>query len=292
MAGARAAASISTTIGVAFATLLVMGGILAGPAILDCSADKHGFGACLRDRIANSGLIPPEAERIDKPVLVSEVPVSEIPGVAAEPPRLAGWIEANANEFAGMPSVSVTLTAPGGSVGAEGLLVGQGNASGKAILAAPTGKILADGEVAVNALSEIEIALAAPMGALSAMGAGNEPVSPAELTLLPKGGVLRAGGGEGTAPALEANAAPVRGIGDLTITGSIGADPVPGGTALTAPEPLPFEEPLIKAEAEMPPLPVTDPRPVIRFDPQFPNVLVLPPPASGEDSSFRTLQLN
>lgn len=256
-----------------------MGGILAGPGILDCSADKNGFGSCLRERLSLSGLVPPEAERIDKPVLVSDTPV------AVEPPRKIGWIEANAHEFGGMPSVSVTLTAPGGSMDAAGWLAGQGQIAGDAALTARGGKIEAGGDVASPSVPDVEVALAAPLGALSATGAGNAPVLPVELTLQPKAGVLGADGGEGLTPVLEANAAPVRGLGDLTITGGVGSDPVPGGTILVAPEPLAFDAPLIKAE-------IADAPPVIRFDPQYPNVLVLPTPDSGEDSSFRMLQLN
>src|SRR3569623_1992676 len=58
LAGARAAASVSLTIGVAFVTLLVAGGILAGPAILDCSHQSGGIGACLRAKEQDAGLLP------------------------------------------------------------------------------------------------------------------------------------------------------------------------------------------------------------------------------------------
>ena len=91
MAGANAATSLSLTISVALATLVVVTGILAGPTILDCARDGSKFGACLRDRVADSGLIAPEGETIEKPELVSETP-PPLPPLVEEPPPPAGWI--------------------------------------------------------------------------------------------------------------------------------------------------------------------------------------------------------
>ena len=103
MAGARAAASLSLTIGVACVTVLIVGGILAGPTILDCSHQPQSFGACLRDRLDHSRLVPIHSEPSQVPVLSSELPASAAP---APPSSIAdnsghpdGWLDARANEY-------------------------------------------------------------------------------------------------------------------------------------------------------------------------------------------------
>jgi hypothetical protein len=46
----------------------------------------------------------------------------------------------------------------------------------------------------------------------------------------------------------------------------------------------------LQAEVGVEPI---EPQPLmIEFNPQYPNVLVLPPPTTGDNSSFRSLQLN
>ncbi len=103
MAGARAAASLSLTIGVAFVTVLIVGGILAGPTILDCSHQPSRFGACLRDRLDHSRLAPVKDEPSQAPVLSSE---SAAPSAPESPPSHQadlghpdGWLDARANEY-------------------------------------------------------------------------------------------------------------------------------------------------------------------------------------------------
>ena len=76
---ARATISVYATLGVATATVAVVGAIIVGPAILDCSRDAGAFGACLRGKAADSGLISPKA--------------------SSEQPTPAGWMEAVANEY-------------------------------------------------------------------------------------------------------------------------------------------------------------------------------------------------
>lgn len=261
MAGARAAASISTTVGVAFATLLVMGGILAGPAIVDCSSDSRGFGSCIRDRMANSGLFSPDTERLDRPSALPsepEIPVSEQPVVTIDPPpQPAGWLEANATELTSESPAAADLTAPAGTLDAA---------------------------------------------ALPTMPGGTW----ADIALAPGQGTLAANGEVGTTTTLTANVAAVPAMGEIGATGSIGADSAIGAAELAPAVPVPepevpaFEQPLVEAVVETPPPPAPEPvtpvaeapPPVISFDPNYPNVLVLPPPASGEDLSFRALQLN
>ena len=53
------------------------------------------------------------------------------------------------------------------------------------------------------------------------------------------------------------------------------------------PEPAP-----VGLQAEVSAEPTPAPPVVIVYNPEYPNVLVLPPPANGDDSSFRSLQLN
>jgi hypothetical protein len=73
-----------------------------------------------------------------------------------------------------------------------------------------------------------------------------------------------------------------------------------GATALRQPDGLlvegPVAEPIappVELQAEASVEPVEAPPPVaIEFNPQYPNVLVLPPPTTGDNSSFRSLQLN
>ena len=104
---------MSATVGVAAATLLVVGGILAGPAILECSRDSKGFGACLRDKVADTGLIAPDTERTERPEIVADI--SSEPTLPQAP---AGWMEANANEYDPPASVPVDLSSSPAAIAA------------------------------------------------------------------------------------------------------------------------------------------------------------------------------
>jgi hypothetical protein len=55
---AGAGASVSLTVGIAVATSLVVAGILAGPAILDCSKSDGGIAICLRAKAEAVGWLP------------------------------------------------------------------------------------------------------------------------------------------------------------------------------------------------------------------------------------------
>jgi hypothetical protein len=72
----------------------------------------------------------------------------------------------------------------------------------------------------------------------------------------------------------------------------LSAEPVPSEPEGSEPSsaPPPSSEPASSSEPE-PPAPSSEPI-VVEFNPQYPNVIVLPPPAVGDDSSFRSLQLN
>jgi hypothetical protein len=85
------------------------------------------------------------------------------------------------------------------------------------------------------------------------------------------------------------------------VTGGIGGNGTSAGASLepeavaAAPvEPVapPAARPEPEASPAAQPAEPEPPAPIIKYDPRFPNVLVLPPPNTGEDSSFDTLQLN
>lgn len=290
MAASRAAASISLTIGVAFATLLVAGGILAGPAILDCSRQPDGIGACLRAKFDQSGLRQP-APAPPAPVAVPEGPASEAPPTLAEA-RPQGWLEANATEYEAPASMgTASLTAPAGSVAAMGSLGVPPTLPGAAAVAPPRGSLAAGGRMPSGAADPAaEIALVEPAGRLTANGAA---------IVRPDAAVV----GRGAEPAVAPGAA--------VITGSIGEGSAPHGTAsLEATLEPPPAAPL-PIEVKLPPAPVAPkpvakpsvpraaaaapshagPRRVLKADPRYPNVIVLPPPNTGENSSFATLEV-
>jgi hypothetical protein len=269
LAGHRAALSVSATVGVAVATLLVVGGILAGPAILECSRDSNGFGACLRDKAADTGLIAPDAERTERPDVVADVS-SEPP----LPPAPMGWMEAAANEYEAPASVPVDLAATAAGI------------------AAMEAEPVSEAPVEVAIVPPTELATATPV-------VGTEM---ATVTL------------DGAEPGLMAEGVPsgeAAPVGEVALAGPQGAvtamAPTPeaaidGAAALAAPDGLLVESPIVidepvaapvELQAEVSVAPVEAPPPVaVEFNPQYPNVLVLPPPAEGDNSSFRSLQLN
>ncbi len=270
MAGQRAALSVSATVGVAAATLLVVGGILAGPSVLECSRDSNGFGACLRDKVADTGLIAPGGERVERPDIVADI--SSEPG---PPPAPTGWMEAKANEYEPAPGVPVDLISSPVSVSvAEAPPPAEASVEVAVMppvelakpVQAPAGEIASvtldgaeSGLIAEGAASDepqppAEVALAGPQGEVTALSPRPEmSIDGAAVLAQPEG--LRA---EGAGPApQEPSAAPV----ELHV--AVGGEPI------SAPPPI-----------------------AVEFDPQYPNVLVLPPPAEGDDSSFRALQLD
>jgi hypothetical protein len=267
----HAALSVSATVGVAIATLMVVGGILAGPAIIECSRDSNGFGACLRDKMAESGLISPDTEGIERPEIVADIPSAE----PSAPETPTGWMEANANEYEPPASAFVDLTGTPADMAAAEL--------------APVPEVPV--EVAVTPPIELATGIASPEG-----DTGTVTLDGAELNLVAEG----APSSEAAAPADVALVGPP---GEIAVTSAMPALPVDPVTALSepkglvaegrgpeeavttvTPEPAPAE---LEAEAIEAPPPVA-----IEFNPQYPNVLVLPPPVTGDNSSFRSLQLN
>ena len=256
---------MNATVGVALATLLVAGSILAGPTVLECSRDSNGFGACLRDKIGAGGLLAPDARQPDV--------VADVPSDAPLPsPVAGGWMEANANEYEPPASVPVELNATAADLAAAEL--------------APASE--APVEVAIVPPMELAIGTSAPPGEGAAVmldGAGldlvaegtpsSDPEPPAEVALVGPQGAVTA---MSPVPEVSADAGATLTMADgLQAAGADGETSV----AVVAPEPAPVT---VEATPEAPP--------AIVFNPQYPNVLVLPPPASGDNSSFRSLQLN
>lgn len=250
------------TFGVAAATLVVVGAILAGPAVLDCSKSPDGLGACLRSKVGDGRLVPP----------VPDTP--DIAQPSAPAPQL-GWMEANANEYepplsapvelAGTPmELTAAEVAPPlvPAVGVEMVPAPKLKAAAPPPIAplatvaveAPTPGLIAEGTVATEAPA-VDVALAGPEGQVVA----TSPVT----AVLP----------EGAAALLRPTE-----LAGGALTGTTPAD--------TAPAPVELRADVV-AEPATAPVPV-----VIEFNPEYPNVLVLPPPSGGDNSSFRSLQLN
>ena len=246
MAGARAAASLSLTIGVAFVTVLIVGGILAGPTILDCSHQPQSFGVCLRDHLDHSQLVPVRDEPGQVPVLSSELstPSEPLPPAhQADSGHPEGWLDARANEYEPPATSALEPRVP-----------------------PPLPEL-----VTPPALPPVSSSAIAEIG----------PIAPPPLPPL-------------------VTPAPL---------------PVPTDTSSSAvaeiellPPPLPHQRPVLttlrpKAEIKRPvakparvarltprPAPKLKLPPTFKNDPRFPNVTVLPPPATGGNSSFVTLQ--
>ncbi|MEO7222723.1 MAG: hypothetical protein ABIY37_09640 [Devosia sp.] len=271
MAGHRATNSVYATIGVAAATLLVVGGILAGPSILECSRDADGFGACLREKVADSGLIAPD--------------------VSSEPSPPAGWMEAVANEYEAPASTPVGLEGSRAELVAEDVTVASSEPVEVAIAPAmelATVTVAPSGELA-------NVELVGPQGAISADVATADTGSDGTAQLSqPNDGELTAAAPSPPAFEVAITPEPIDPADDLTSA----VEPPPSEPApveLSA-EPTPVE-PEPPEPSSVSPVPSespssSEPGLVIEFNPQYPNVLVLPPPASGDNSSFRSLQLN
>jgi hypothetical protein len=212
VARAGSAASISTTIGAAAATLLVVGAILVWPSASHCAAESEGWGTCLRNLLSERGLPEPDA------------PVEPL-----QPPAgPSGRLEARADEPA---APKVTMIEIAGS---------------------PARLNAAEIPVVSPASPQVALAPAAPELAVVAVPAAPTNTTPA--TLNDPAGALSARG---------ADAPPA----------------VAPPTVLSATAPKMATEPVLEV-MEVP-----------RFDPAYPNVLVLPLP-NGDNSSVRTLTLD
>jgi len=276
---ARAATSVYATLGVAAATLVVVGAILVGPALLECSRDGGGFGACLRGKAADSGLISQE--------------------LSSEQPAPAGWMEAVANEYAPPVSVQVELEGTPADLLAEVAESSSAEAAQVAITPAA--------ELATIAPAQeepaVSVALNGPQGEISARG-----------TLVEKGvdgiaglsqsddGMLMAEAPSEAAAGVSVAVEPIGPADDLTSAVEpppseaapveLSAEPISSEPEPSDPEPSHPQPSEPSPPSSEPEAPFAEPAIVVEFNPQFPNVIVLPPPTVGDDSSFRLLQLN
>ena len=308
MAGGHAAASVSLTIGVAVATLLVVGGILAGPAILDCAKQTGGIGACLREKVTHSSSLPaPPAAPIE--TAVSSEPPSAAPPIVADIPRNTGWIEVNATEYDPRPSAVAILSPAPGNLDASGLVPSNPASAADALLTRPPGQLTASlsepasiptpsanlvartGEVRADGGTAVPAALGSsrlirPIGKLTASFSAIVLGEPSSANLLP---TPSATGGIGTNladPAIVTLEAKVVPDLPLPLPRPVIASPVKSDAT---PEKLEASASAVPAAK---PLPTALPVHVVKADPRYPNVLVLPPPNSGADSSFATLTLH
>lgn len=259
------------TLGAAAATLLVVGGILAGPSLIECSRDADGFGSCLREKVAESGLIAPETESVTKPEIVSDI--------SSEPPLPTDWMEVNANEYE--PPIGPTVDLDGSSAELAVAPMAPGGPLPIEVALAPAAELSA---VSLAPVSDIaSVSLGGPQLSLAAetatFSASDEP---AQVALVGPEGQIGA-----TSPVLVApvDAAAVLAEPRGLSVEAVIPEPIEQLATTTVLGQTPPDYPMVELSAEPAPT-------VIEFDPQYPNVLVLPPPAEGDDSSFRSLQLN
>jgi hypothetical protein len=268
---------LSFTIGIAFATLLVAAGILAGPAVVDCQHQSQSLGACLRGKVVDSGLVEPDA--------VPATPAGE--EAAQRPP---GWIEANATEYETPASGLAQLSAEPGEIDAYGALP-TAEIGADVALVDPDASVRADGLVPLSrpsgeaALAPIITGSIDATGGIPGAGPSGDtsmepPVLPAPPTASGRAGTTAPGRGRASlAPQLIADLSPVPPLAEVLVA------PVPKTVPQLIPRPL-----APTAAARLKPEPQPKPRPP-KYDPRYPNVLVLPPPNTGENSSFATLEL-
>ena len=288
---------MSTTIGASFATLVAVAAILVWPTVSQCSSDPAGFGSCLRGVLAERGLLAPN--NIDHPA-GPDVPSD--PALPILPAKPAGWLEATAAEVAPTRIAPVELTG-----GPAGELNGQGAMPDlplSPILLAPAAKV----DATVAALSDAPEAVArlsGDLGVLAATGSVTDDEPVAKVALVgPVGAVTATAVPPPVAADPLAKLVPVKPTGTLSVTGpaeaSSAAEPVPVAPLPAKPKlalPVQAAPSVVELTAEVAPMPIAVPArrpdppveapPVITFNPAYPNVVVLPPPATGANSSIQ-----
>ncbi len=302
MARGNTAASVSTTIGAATATLFVVVAILAWPTVSLCSRDTAGFGACLRGILAERGILGPEGYSTDRPSgpdAPAPLPVAPLPS--------SGWLEARAAEI--MPDALATIElvgSPAGELSGEGKSVLEA-APGVALAPAPkldaTVEILHKppngsvrmretfGGLKATAIEDGEdvpvtrLALIGPVGAITAQIVAPSIAAEPTARLVPP--YVEAGRLSVETPTERPAAAPPMKLEPLPTKPLLPDIPIKAPpqpielTASIAPVPVPAPQTAVEAEA-----------PMFTFNPAYPNVLMLPSPAIGENSSIRTLTLD
>lgn len=328
----RAVSSLSLTLGVAIVTMVATAGILAAPSIRDCAAEGRGIAACLRDKLVQSPALPHLDEEpalvSEIPATIgwidayaSEYPVR--PSALAELTAPLGALDVGGPELPPRADLGTAVPAPpdgilfatgrGGAapqliarvalVEAPEIQIGSGSlgvpttSTTSVRLSAPPGTLGA-GYGGRSTRPAATVALVEPSGKLSALGVVPSSAPSATAILTPRSGTISAQGAEGASTRIDASAAPdvtvlpqpEKPIEILTIgTPRTGADAA-GSTSL---------QPIIREAALATDAPVIAPEPTpappqrrFAYNPAFPNVLVLQPPATGADSSIVSLTLD
>ncbi len=279
MAGARGAASLSLTIAVACATLLVVGGILAGPTILECSRKPGSLLACVDDKFARweGPSEAPSSEATQVLSSASSVALSA-PLLVESSTEQAGWIDARATEYE--PPRASSVEAPASSA--------EPAPPPSAASSIPDARVSETWAGEAPSIDLANFGAVAPLAGIPPAlltTSVTAPAAPRPVLQSPP-----------SAPRpLSWNSAP-------PITGSIAQPPL---EAIVEPPPMPWPPIQIAAPTIAPASPVhSSPPPVppkklaivkrakppaFRNDPRFPNVVVLPPPGSGSGSSFVVL---
>jgi hypothetical protein len=279
---------------VALFTLLAVGAILLGPAIADCASKPGTVSACLHEKLTARQLLPAAAPvpidvAVDTPVVtVQSVEIMQVPASLAaavapsvSDPLIVAPLGGQGGKLAVTPAPSngqnppaIALT-PGTGLIAAALLAPDEEALTTATLAPPLGSLQGRAE-ALAAEPPLLQPLTPPAGAIQGAPA-DMPAGPpvlATLTSAPPAALVV------TVPGTSAPTSPAAALTPLLPT-----DPPP--------LPRPRDEP-VPPEVDQP-LPVPEPAPEPESPPpvvvQSPSIILLPPPATGENSSIITLML-
>jgi hypothetical protein len=277
------------------------------------------------DALAERGLLAPEKDTLDRPA-GPDVPTD--PPLPISPAKPAGWLEATAAEIAPTRITPVELVgAPAGQLNGQdtkpdappsplalapaakvdATVAEKDDSPLSPLLLAPAAKV----DATVAALSDAPQAIArldGDLGKLRAGGVVSEDEPAAKVALVGPVGAITASilpPPVASDPKATLVPPPEKPSGTLSVT--VPVEPATTGVPLrVTPVPtlprrqLPVEAapPPVELTAEISPAPIAAPvrrpwppaapAPVIKFNPAFPNVVVLPPPATGANSSIQS----
>ncbi len=195
------------------------------------------------------------------------------PVVPPAPPAEGGWVDARANEYAPPGSSPVELEGSPAALKVADLRTPR-ELPTSVDIAPPTELAVAS---PLRDAAATSVALIGPEGTLAAQGGPELPPIDAANVDLPISGDLKVAVASDPVPEqpspIQLSAEPAS------------VEPVPVAPVPVAPEPPAPVVPEAPTSSEQPTL-------VVEFNPTYPNVIVLPAPLTGDDSSFRSLQLN
>lgn len=244
------------------------------------------------------------------PVVLEELP--ELEGMVVDAPPLAPALASVAASSPGTvgttvaanvpePPAAIDLAEQTGALSATASSVPAGGATSASL--SPVGATIVAREAAPAAIKSVDVALVAPaLSNLSvAIGTGASPAA-AATGFADAVGEVGATGSPGVRQAA-VGASIAASSGALSGSSASHAAATSPGLELRPVEPAPLLadarvpapanaspaalSPIVEAPAPPEPQP-----PAIRFNPDYPNVLVLPPPLVGENSAFVLLQLD